>query len=262
MSDNEVFGAPEESPEMPAMEPEEQGEEGSGPGFMERAVVAYTEPSRVFRYLAEHPQWKASFLFVLLFSMVSAQAVLPLSQKSALQMYTRNTDLSAEQLQQIQGRIENMTSPTGRVFSAVSVTLGMSIWLILVGAAFLFAGNFLMGGEASFRQILAVTTHAWIPYIVTKSVVTVPLMLAKGSLTVATSLAILLPANKLATPIGVLLGSVDVFTIWMLALLSIGLGVVYRWSTGKAAALVVSLYAILVLIAMGFTAMFSGFMPT
>ena len=95
---------------------------------------------------------------------------------------------------------------------------------------------------------------------VVKNVIVVPLVLAKGSMSVATSLQILLPTDRWMTPLGVALGATDLFSLWILALLIIGLATAYRFPRGRIAALVVTFYLLATGVGVGLSALFSGFM--
>jgi hypothetical protein len=62
---------------------------------------------------------------------------------------------------------------------------------------------------------------------------------------VSTSLQVLLPFDRWFTPLGAFLGMFDLFSIWMIVLLVIGLSTAYGFSRGKSAALVVTLYILM-----------------
>ena len=106
---------------------------------------------------------------------------------------------------------------------------------------------------------MAIAAHSWL-VLVPKTLLTVPLMLAKGSMAVSTSLQILIPSDQWMTPLGSALGAVDLFTIWTIVLIVIGISEAYRFTRVKSAALVVSLYMVMVVIGVALTALGRGLM--
>jgi len=72
----------------------------------------------------------------------------------------------------------------------------------------------------------------------------------------ATNLRVLLPMIDEKSFIGRLLGTVDLFLIWWLVVLAIGLAVLYRRRTQPVALSLLAVYAV---IALGVAAVMSGF---
>ncbi len=59
-----------------------------------------------------------------------------------------------------------------------------------------------------------------------------------------------------------ILGATDIFSLWMLALLVIGLAAAYRFARGKVAALVVTFYLLAIGVSAGLAALFANIMPS
>ena len=85
-----------------------------------------------------------------------------------------------------------------------------------------------------------------------------PLFYIRESMASATSLSIFFPMVDDATFLGRLMGSIDLFRIWWIVSLSIGLGVLYKRRTGPIAWSLLGLYLILVLIFAGVRTALSG----
>ena len=234
--------------------------EGSAAPFMERLVYIFTDPVRVFQGLADTPKWVGAFLVVLLFNIVSTQATYPLIQETQQQQIRARSDLSQEQIEQMEESMAAFSGTTGRLISTGAVTFGTLIVMLVVAGVMMFGCSFILGGEGRFPDVLAVTTHAYLPQAIAGTAVTVPLMLAKGSMFVSTGLNVLLPPDQWQTPLGILLGAVSIFNIWTIALLIIGLSVIYRFSRGKAAWVVIGSYAVYLGLRMLVAQFTSGFM--
>ncbi|MGQ0733439.1 MAG: YIP1 family protein [Acidobacteriota bacterium] len=96
------------------------------------------------------------------------------------------------------------------------------VTLIVAGGLLALAG--FAGARATFRQSLAVSVHAGI-VLVLGQVVAMPLHYVRESLTSPLNLAAVLPLLEEGTWPARVLGTVDVFVVWWLALLAVGLSV-------------------------------------
>lgn len=85
----------------------------------------------------------------------------------------------------------------------------------------------LVEGHASFAQVLAVVVHAASVFAV-RAVVAWPIDYAQESRGGATTLGTLFPMLGDATVVARLLGAIDLFAIWWIALLALGLSILYQ----------------------------------
>ena len=81
--------------------------------------------------------------------------------------------------------------------------------------------------QPTFAQVFSVIVHAS-SILALRSLVALPINFARESLGGATSLATLLPGLGDATFAARLLGAVDVFVVWWVLLLALGLGMLYH----------------------------------
>jgi hypothetical protein len=119
----------------------------------------------------------------------------------------------------------------------------------------------MMGGETKFKKVFSVMAWSSLVGMVGQILKTF-LILSKGtSRGVVTSLAILMPTPELGEKTPILyrfLSRFDLFTIWELIIWIIGLAVIYRFETKKSAMLVLSLWAIWVLISVALGGLLGG----
>jgi hypothetical protein len=87
-------------------------------------------------------------------------------------------------------------------------------------------------------------------------IIKLPLMLVKKNLHVQTSLAAAMPSGTDESVPFKILAHFDIFTIWQIALISIGFSAVYKFNVKKSASMVIGFWALWVIISMGFTALF------
>ncbi len=103
----------------------------------------------------------------------------------------------------------------------------------LVESAFAaFWGNFIMAGNARFKQLLSVILYGEIIYAA-GFLVQVPLMLYKKTVLVSLSLGVLVPNPSPTNVLYLILSKINVFLIWELIVVGIGLSIIYGFSRNK-----------------------------
>ena len=116
-----------------------------------------------------------------------------------------------------------------------AVTLGSITMLLapLVAALLaLFWGNVVLAGKASFKSLLSVMLYGEIIWAVGNLLI-VPLALAKKSLAVGFNLGVLVAERGLQDVLYTALSKVDLFIIWEIVAIGIGLSIVYRLPRNK-----------------------------
>jgi hypothetical protein len=103
---------------------------------------------------------------------------------------------------------------------------------LLAAALGVFWGNFVMAGKASFKQLLSTMLYGEIIFSLS-ALVALPMVLAKDSLRVSLSLAALVPDAPLDSIQYVALSKIDVFIVWEIIVIGIGLSVLYGFSRNK-----------------------------
>jgi hypothetical protein len=137
--------------------------------------------------------------------------------------------------------------------SWASALLAPPIITLIVGAVLLFVFRFFYAGDVTFAQSLSVTGWSYF----TTALVTTPLlflvMFLKGDWNVSpqdalqANPALFLDPLTTSKPLHALASSLDLFSFWIIWLLSSGYGVATRHTTASAAVGVVSVWALYVL---------------
>ena len=118
--------------------------------------------------------------------------------------------------------------------------------------------------DVTFRQAFTVVCWAMLAWGLVHGVLTMIILFLKGdwSINPETALqaspAALVERATVARPVYVLLNSLDLFSFWLVGLFAAGFGVASRRTTAAAAGGVLALWAVYVLIKVGWTAVFSG----
>ena len=138
---------------------------------------------------------------------------------------------TAEQLEQMRG----FSATMAKIMAFVS----MPLVILFVGAMLWLAGK-LVSARQTFHAALVVTAYAYMPKVLEVLLVSVQgLLLDPGTLDGRYRLTFgvgrFLDPDTTAPVLLALLGRVDVFTLWVTALLAIGLAVTGRISRGQAA---------------------------
>jgi hypothetical protein len=138
------------------------------------------------------------------------------------------------------------------VYSVGVLFIGPAINAALAGILMLIFTT-LMGGSGSFKQVFSVLAHSGI--IPALSALFVAGMMAAGVKPIGVrppgaNLSIFLPMLEETSFLAVMLRTIDLFLLWWMVSLAIGLGVLYKRRTGPVATTFIGLYvAIAALIA-------------
>jgi hypothetical protein len=108
----------------------------------------------------------------------------------------------------------------------------------------------MMGGQATFKQLFSVYVHSTVVSCLAQ-LFTGPLNYFRGAVSSATNLAVLLPMVDEKSYLGRLFGMVDLFLVWWLVVLAIGLGTLYRRKTGPIAFSLFAVYIVIILAVAG-----------
>ncbi len=210
------------------------------------------EPGKTFSSLNRKPTWLLPVIVLIAMVMISGVLVSDFRMEEARDKIDQNPRLSAQEKERIFDRMaEQQAKPIMKLISyVIGPIVAIFVIVLLVSGILYFGGTVLLGGEASFKKVLSV--YCWsslvaIPGFILKT----PLMLLKKSTQIHTSLAALMPSGGDQNLLFKILTHTDIFIIWEISLISIGLAVIYKFSTRKAAGLVVGLYLLYVIGAVG-----------
>jgi hypothetical protein len=117
--------------------------------------------------------------------------------------------------------------------------------MLLVLAGILFAVfNAVMGGAATFKQLYSVIVHSTFVWVV-GWIFVLPMNYMRETMSSPTNLSVLFPMLEEGTFLNRLLGSVDVFMLWWVTVLAIGVGVLYRRRTQPILLSFLSVYGVI-----------------
>ena len=228
-------------------------------GFFERLVGVFFSPTETFEDIARKPDILWPLLLIVAIGYITTFVMMPRLDfdaafaQQAEMMKKKNPNMSDADIERV-GRFGRATMTVTRYIGpAVAVAFYAFIALVLWGAVRL------MGGEGGYRQSFSATLYAWMPMVLFSIIMTI-IIVARGSVdptemaTVVKSSPAFLVDIKEQPVLASLLGSFDIFTIWMLVLLIIGFAPLSKLSRTKVAAIVLTLWAAVIIVKLGFAA--------
>lgn len=222
--------------EEPLSERIDPGEGEQTMGFWGKLGNIFASPTKAFEAIDKKPTWILPLCLLILVSVILTQLAFPIIMNAQLEGLRNNPNLTPEQIQQYETQFTQNVN-TQRIITTAAQVIGTPIVFFIVVGIFYFIGNILLGGDATYKKVLAV--YCWSACIlVLSAIVMTPLIIIKQSMTVSLSPAMLLSGDALGTKLHTLLSKFDFFVIWFLAVFAIGFGLIYKFSKAKAFAAV------------------------
>ncbi len=208
------------------------------PSLPVRILQVFTAPTRLFDALKETPRWVGAALVVIGLGLV-VQAFLPLELIREAALSGLPADAPPEQV----AAVEQFMGVANVLRWIFTILLPIILFLFVSGFI-LLVWNALLGGEGSFPAVLACTAHSYIVWAA-GSLVTLPLMLARGDLQTTLSLHLLAPWLEKGSYTYGFLAGINVFGIWTTILLGLAVSRLYpKASAASATAVMVGAYVV------------------
>jgi hypothetical protein len=225
-------------------------------GLFEKIAGIFISPRETFEAIDRKPTWLVPFIITVVMVLGMTVLTRDIGMQDMIAKFQ-----AREMPQEAIDKITSQSQGIGKYIQMVMIPVAtLALWA-LFSAVLLFCGNTLLGGAAKFKKIFSMMS--WSSLVGCLSIViSTVIILTKGTTQgVTTSLAVLMPVPALADKPSLLyrlLGKIDLFTIWSLVLWIIGLSVIYKFSTKKTAGLVITLWAVWIVISIAFGSMFGG----
>lgn len=216
-----------------------------------RIAGVFFSPSQTFADIARRPDWVVPVLVLLV---VSYGAIFVMANKvdftAAMRESMEQQHLSPDQ----QERAMRIGGVVAKSILYIAPFLG--IGGLVIAAALLFLGLRMVGGQLTFLQSMAVTAYAWMPHALA-GILAIVIGMTKKTITpeemqylVHSNPAFLVHMKDNPILFNFLTG-MDLFSIWVIILLTIGFSIAARVSKVKAFAVVFTLWAVYILFKVG-----------
>jgi hypothetical protein len=226
---------------------------GSGLSLPARVWGILTSPRETFADVAARPRWFGMTALVLVLTAVCTGWFFStqVGQTAWLDQIAEQARTSGREMPEAQwATMEKMAPYMGLIYAASTLVVAPIMWLIVCGLLFAVF-NAALGGTATFRQLFAVFVHSTAVTIVQQLFVT-PLNYVRESMSSATNLAVFLPMLDESSFLAKFLGTIDLFLVWWVVVLAIGLGALFKRRTGPIAAGLFAVYGVIAVIIAAF----------
>ena len=210
-----------------------------------RFIGIITAPRATYESIVAHPQWfgMLALTTLVIIVLVGGFMFTKVGQDAWFDAATNRPGITEQQLQ----GMEKIVPFLGYV-TAASMLIFMPLVVVIISGILFAIFNAALGGNATFKQVLTVVVHAG-PIGVLAQLFTVPMNYMRGTMTSATNLYVLVQSFVDETTFaGRFLGTIDLFLVWQLIVLSMGLAVLYRRRTQPIATSLLVLYAVIAVI--------------
>jgi hypothetical protein len=235
---------------VPIVQPEEKPMGGAS-----KVLNLFFEPRKLFQSLNLKPTWVVPFIIVALLGMGFFYYTYPYIMDQQVQRIQDNDRIPQQAKGGIIEKLKEQDHPP--LWQMGIAPVGTLVSFVVIAAVLFFVFNVLLGGDSSFRRVFSLYCYSSLVAI-PSMIVKFPLIMAKGNMNVQTSLALLLSPDSQGSFLNSVLSSFDIFTIWQVILVSIGLGVMYKFSTKKAFVAVLVLWVIWIGLKSGLGSAFGG----
>jgi hypothetical protein len=172
---------------------------------------------------------------------VGKNAMLDQQERTMQNIGIRLNDAQYDQMRQ------RVFSSSSTYFTAAGTLVAVPLVSVVLAGILIAVFNAVLGGNASFKQVFAIVIHSEVISALA-ALFMFPIQYMKESLASPTNLSIFFPFLDEGSFLARLLGSIDLFRIWWIVSLAIGMGVLYKKRTTPIASTMLALYAVIGLI--------------
>jgi len=214
---------------------------------IQRVLGVVFSPTETMKNLVEKPRILFPFVLIaaamLLFILANFSMYKEFLMETTGQMMSKmGMELTAEQLQK--------QASFGAIFGLIGAPIGGLIqWLIMT--VLIFAGVKICKGEGKFKQFMSITGYAFVIMVLYFILATLVSQLTGvfDMQSSVTSLSVLLSEDMKGTFIFGVLNSIELFTIWELAVVGIGVTIVSKLSKTRVYSILAVIYLLMILYA-------------
>ncbi len=234
--------------------------QASGPGLSqtERVVDTFIAPSKTFTDILRDSSWWLPYLIGAVIGCVFAFGVmnkigLPTLVESTIQQTKQLEDQVSQATPEVAAQIRARIGTNFKFFLYAGPILGLII-AVICAAVLLATANFVFGGKAKFKQMLAVWFYGVLPLTLFYLLVLISVFagLAGDSFNInnalGTNIGYYMAGGDSPRWLVALLSAVDIFAIWSACLLTIGVSIVAGIRRSSAAIVVFGWWFIFVLL--------------
>ncbi|NQU66530.1 MAG: YIP1 family protein [Candidatus Marinimicrobia bacterium] len=214
---------------------------------IQRIFGVWLSPSKTFESFPKQittVQWLIPLLIVLVFISIRTYISTPYAQEMQLEMLQMNPDIPDDQREEM---IESLSSDSIGLIAFIAGIGGATIWYLLQTLIIFGVGTLALGINTTFKPLWAMILLINTTNII-ELVVKVPLIVSTGNLMIETGLSLLLPSSLTETFVYNFLYQFDIFSIWRVILIGLGLSIVHNTERTKTYSILFGLWVVYALI--------------
>lgn len=206
------------APEQPA---------ATRPGLLSRIAQVFVSPGELFAGFREHAPWGGALGGIVLIILVAACVAFFFVSDQMLADFMKEQALASGATQLPPDEVLLQGAKVQKVISAIANPIIFSIFIFLTAGICSLAFSVLGGGTAKYGQYVAIVAHAMFIYMLGEIIAT-PFAIASGRLDLSFSLGAVAPqlGFDTGTFVNHLMKQVDVFLLWTIAVIGIGVATV------------------------------------
>jgi hypothetical protein len=207
-----------------------------------RVIGMFTAPRETFATIVAHPRWLGVLLLTTVVGAggMAAFVATPVGEQAVLDEQIRQREEAGQPMSSEDVARFREFAPTFKFLFPAAVLIFAPIVAFLL-AGLLFGYGAILGGSGTYKQVLAIVTHAGVVSLL-QGIVIHPLNYVRQSMQSATNLNAFFPMLAADSFFGRLFGWVELFVLWQIILVAIGLSVLYRRRTGPIAWTLLGVY--------------------
>lgn len=214
-----------------------------------RVLGVIRSPRATLTAVAHAPRWAGVLVLTFLISTISTAALLQteVGRVALVDQWERTATAFGQNVDDRQYAALEEASANGPAYAAFSSFASGPVLAFGLAAVLLVIFNRAFGGAATYPQILALTAHAGV-ILALRQLIAAPVNYVRETLASPMTMSLFFSMLDEASPLARFFGVIDLFVVWWLAVLAVGLSVLYRRPARRILIGLVSAYVVLALL--------------
>ena len=213
-----------------------------------RVIGVIRSPRATLEAVAAEPRWAGVLALSFIVTLITSAILLrtEVGQLALVDQWERTAIAFGQQVDDAQYAAMLAASENGVVYAALSSFLSGPFLACALAAVLFVAFRGVVGGTATYRQVLALVSHASV-VLALWQLIAAPVNYARETLASPTTTTLFFTMLDEASPIARFLGVIDLFVLWWIGVLAVGMSVLYRRPARRLAIIFVGAYITLAL---------------
>ena len=214
-----------------------------------RALGIVTAPRATFEAVARSPRWVGILALTFLIAAAAAAIVLStdVGQLALLDQWERTASAFGRSLTDAEYARLAEASRNGAAYAVMTAFASGPLLALGLSAVLFLAFRTAAPGAVTFQQVLAVVAHAGV-ILAVRQLIAAPVAYASETLTSPITMGIFFRMLDETSPFARFFGIIDLFVVWWVFVLAVGMSVLYRRPAGRLAGVFVGAYVTLAIV--------------